>query len=186
MKKLNYQTVIIIVFLVLILVAFVMAHIYPHSFLFFEEMRVFEIYNFIFIPILSFMYLKSSRNEFVKLTKRGSFRLNRFIKSRFISLAIHFGFYIFILRTTFISIILYINSNIGNQTNSIISGVVIEKTNKPVGGRTSEIYRLTIKSHDETIFNLTTTKTLVQKYQLGQKFHQEMNEGSLGFFYLKE
>ena len=92
----------------------------------------------------------------------------------------------FILRTAFISSVLFINNNIGDQALTEVSGLVIKKINKPAGGRTPAIYRLMIKAQEGTTFNLTTTKTLVQNYKVGEIFSQQMNKGSLGFYYLRE
>jgi hypothetical protein len=183
LNRINFTVLIIGLVIVLGVALGFYIGFYSKRFIYFEEMKAFKIFNIIFIPLLLFLFLNATFSRFKKFKRSRDSKGWLFFKSTFINLVIYFGIYLYILRPVVIGLMFFINENLGSQTSTIISGTVIDKVNKPPGGRTPAIYRLVIRSGTNNIFNFETTEDEIEKYVINDTFKESVNRGSLGLYY---
>jgi len=89
-------------------------------------------------------------------------------------------FFWYILRPIISGAIIFINANIGQQTEEIVEGVIIAR--KDYNGSRSFEYKLTIKTDFEVLIFDTDTKVIVTHHK-GDVFKEKMIRGSLGLLY---
>jgi hypothetical protein len=186
LKRINFTVLIIGIVIALGVALGIYSGFYTRRFIYFEKMRAFKIFNIIFIPLLLFLFLNVTISRFKKSKQSRDSRGWIFLKSTFVNLVIYFGLYLYILRPIVIGLMFFVNENLGSQTSTIISGTVIEKINKPPGGRTPAIYRLIIKSGTNDIFNFETNEYKIKYFAINDSFEESMNRGFLGLYYLRK
>lgn len=182
-SKINFPLVAMITLAVLLLAVGFYLGFYPNRFLFYEEMKIIRIYNWIFIPLLSTIFIMKTRSVFMKSKRTSTYRKGTFIKSRLLSLVWLFGLYWLFLRPCFVGLVMYINTEWGQQVSTHVAGKTIRVVNKPGGGKTLAIYRLIVESDTGKTYNFTTTKTQVMTHPVNRPITVELQDGSLGILY---
>lgn len=167
---------------------------YSRHFTYIEEMRFHGILHSILLPftLLGLIYTRISdyktrkREKNIQLIGRRN-DTPSFIKTTFLRTVYCMVIYFFILIPPAIGLLLFINSNFGNDKQELVTGNIINVVKKTPRGRGSaEVYRLEVQDSNQKVYTFEVDINEIDKYKVKDKFNKTMNKGCLGSLYLKK
>ena len=180
MRKRNY----ILLTIALLIIGGFFFGFYRLRFLYYEESGTDKIANYFSFPFLILLGLFILISEYISTKKRWRFSAARFIKQIAATIIGIVIVHLFIARPVISGLTLFINANIGNQKESYLQGIIIDK-HEFSSSKGANFYLIISDIESNNTYKFGTFGTETSKYKINDRFEKKMYKGSLRLMYIK-
>lgn len=136
--------------------------------------------NYFVVPLLVISFIFVFIDLYKSYSKSESKKILPVLKKLLLNDLVITVIFLYILGSVISGTIIFINANIGHQTEETVEGLIIAK--KDYNGSRSFEYKLTIQTDSEILVFDTDSKVITSHYK-GDTFKERMTRGSLGLLY---
>ena len=136
--------------------------------------------NYFVVPLLVISFIFMFIDMYKSYLKSESKKILPVLKKLLLNVLVITVIFLYILGSVISGTIIFINANIGHQTEETVEGLIIAK--KDYNGSRSFEYKLTIQTDSEILVFDTDSKVITSHYK-GRTFKERMTKGSLGLLY---